>query len=480
MNVDESQMLAQAMRYTKDFVPWRGVDGTSSGPLNSLYLLLPHLLGMRLYYPEAHMLAAISWSASAFACWLAARLAFGARGAMAGLAMMAAWLVCQQGPDFLQYSSEVLPVLLLSLALAAAASGGAGYYVAAVLLGLVPWSKLQAAPIGVVVGAWMLARILWPPAHKGAPLPMGRFRTASMVLGLSLLPTIILIVLVARGGALEEMWRSYFVANLYYAGPFDALGFVSRLLHAEWDWRVAPWSLVLLATWGAGLATRGNWIRRFEWLGFGSLAWAVFLISWCVCCRPEESFEHYQFLLLPGMVLLTAGTLGALQGDTPAWAAVSRCFFGGVAAYLVLNLIPAVSSMREMMTEPYPPAADAKLVLSRIEEVAPGSQGIAIWGWFPSLYVESGKPPATRHAIPHFLYGKNPSRDYLRSTYMADLLAERPQVFVDAHIRRLDRYFARDPISKFPALYDYVRANFTRACSVDTSSGPVEIYVRKN
>ena len=479
MNVDESQMLAQALRYTKDFVPWRGVDGTSSGPLNSWFLLLPHLLGMRLYYTEAHLLAAISWSASAFACWLAARFAFGAKGAMAGLAMMVAWLVCQQGPDFLQYSSEVLPVLLLSLALIGVASGGTGYYAAAVLLGLVPWSKLQAAPIGAVIGAWMLARILWSPGHRGYSRVMERVRTALLVFGLSLLPTIILIAFVARGGALEEMWRSYIIANLYYAGSFDVLGFLSGLLQREWTWRVGPWSLGLLIIWGVAFALRRNRLARFRWLGFESLAWMVFLVSWYVCSRPEQSFEHYQFLLLPGMALMTAGAFHALEEETTASSAASICCWSAVCAYLLFNLFPALSSMRHMMREPNPPASDAKIVLSRIEELAPGGQRIAIWGWFPSLYVESGIPPATRHAIAHFLYGKNPSRDYLRSTYMVDLLTEQPQVFVDAHIRLLDRSFARDPISRFPALHDYVRANFALVCSIDTSSGPVEIYLRK-
>jgi hypothetical protein len=125
------------------------------------------------------------------------------------------------------------------------------------------------------------------------------------------------------------------------------------------------------------------------------------------------------------------------------------------------------------------PVTDAKVVLYQVERVAPGSQGILVWGGFPSIYVETGRPPPTRHAIAHFLYGKNPSREYLRSTFMLDLLAERPQVIVDAHERNLDRVFDSDPISDFPALNDLVRSQFSLASRVETSTGPVEIYVRK-
>ena len=41
LNPDESQMLAQAMRFVSHPVPWRDVDGTTSGPLNSLLLTVP-------------------------------------------------------------------------------------------------------------------------------------------------------------------------------------------------------------------------------------------------------------------------------------------------------------------------------------------------------------------------------------------------------------------------------------------------------
>ena len=38
INLDESQLLAQAMRYKADLMPWRSVDGGSSGPLNTWLL----------------------------------------------------------------------------------------------------------------------------------------------------------------------------------------------------------------------------------------------------------------------------------------------------------------------------------------------------------------------------------------------------------------------------------------------------------
>src|SRR5262249_48456678 len=45
LNPDESQMIAQAMRFLVHPVPWRDVDGITGGPLDSLLLSVPMLLG---------------------------------------------------------------------------------------------------------------------------------------------------------------------------------------------------------------------------------------------------------------------------------------------------------------------------------------------------------------------------------------------------------------------------------------------------
>jgi hypothetical protein len=147
---------------------------------------------------------------------------------------------------------------------------------------------------------------------------------------------------------------------------------------------------------------------------------------------------------------------------------------------LLVQLRPAIINMRLISAASDSPVTDARVVLYEIERAAPGRQGILVWGWFPSIYVETGMPPPTRHAIAHFLYGKNPSREFLRSTYMLDLLAERPQVIVDAHSRNLDKVFDSDPISDFPALDAYVRAHFRKVSSVSTTTGPVDIYARRD
>ena len=56
VNPDESQMLAQAMRLLSHPVPWRDMDSTTSGPLNTMWLSLPMYFGasdVEIWKPKA-------------------------------------------------------------------------------------------------------------------------------------------------------------------------------------------------------------------------------------------------------------------------------------------------------------------------------------------------------------------------------------------------------------------------------------------
>src|ERR1035438_10201808 len=57
LDVGESQMLAQGMKFLVDPVPWRAVDGSTSGPLNSYLFSVLLLAGFKASYALAHLLA---------------------------------------------------------------------------------------------------------------------------------------------------------------------------------------------------------------------------------------------------------------------------------------------------------------------------------------------------------------------------------------------------------------------------------------
>lgn len=130
-------MLAQVLGYQRDIVPWRSVDGTSGGPLNPWFVMAAQSAGIPYGYVGIHLLAALSLCVSLLAGFFASKRAFGPRAAMVGTVFTAVWLACQQSPDFVHYSSELFPVMLLSLAWILLQGRTAGKLGAAFLLGMV-------------------------------------------------------------------------------------------------------------------------------------------------------------------------------------------------------------------------------------------------------------------------------------------------------------------------------------------------------
>jgi hypothetical protein len=79
INVDESQILAQALKYLSDPLPWRSVVGGSSGPLNTWILLWAPLLGLKLSYLIARITSLLCAFATLTGCALALREIAGSR-----------------------------------------------------------------------------------------------------------------------------------------------------------------------------------------------------------------------------------------------------------------------------------------------------------------------------------------------------------------------------------------------------------------
>jgi len=167
LNPDESQMLVQAIRLKIDWVPWRGMDGTTGGPLNSAFLALLHLFGMPLEYQNIHFLAAVLMALNPIMIYLALRhwnegpytRFYGALGALA-LSLYTAKL---QSADFIHFTSELLPAFVCGLAVCITLSclsgrvrQGIGLATAGLLLGSLPWIKMQATPVAVAIGAWIV------------------------------------------------------------------------------------------------------------------------------------------------------------------------------------------------------------------------------------------------------------------------------------------------------------------------------------
>jgi hypothetical protein len=478
INRDEGQMAAQAMRYAQDPTPWRSVEGETNGPLDSWLLLAAHGLGMPLDYRALHVLAALCLAAILLATYAAARGLVGETAALVGLAAGSWWMAWALAPDFLHYSSELVPVLLMSLALAVIARArraGAGPdwrlgLVAGALLGLAPWAKLQSGPVALVLGLWAMADGLLAASAVRAV----RRRYAASLLAGAIAPGAILLSWVIAAGAGEEFWRVYIVNGLNN-GHSQSWGVELKNLggilvwydNYPWIWDTAL--LAVGAFWLSRRAPGPSVPRRVRWLAYLWLAAGL-----AVALRPVTQRTHYATFILPPLVLCAAVAAQGLVGEgaanagADAAAAGARRRRGWIIVAVALLPLPVAHFFRyryNIVAETILFAEkdhifDGEIFLAKaVRHFVPDPRSLAVWGWKPSLYVDLGLAPATRNAVYAFLTDGNPSQEFLRAAYMRDLEESRPHVIVDVedwvyHGKRLTAP------ETFPALARYLAKNY--------------------
>jgi hypothetical protein len=499
LNPDESQMLSQAMKFLLDPVPWRAVDGTSSGPLNSYLISILLLMGFKAGYILAHVLAdALICAQMIVAHRTLLRLASEKIAAWAMLPMLL-FFGLTANPDLLHYSSELLPSLFLAL-------GFLGFtawlenrrtvllFASGLALGAAPWCKLQSLPIAGILGVLLLAAIA-----RCAAGPMSVARRSAQVLAFcagAALPACVILGVVANAGALPDLWSSYILGNLAYAGkkawPQVLLDGGSVLVSAA----LAP--LVALNVLGAAWLIEVSRKRKQipfsptqRWLIAGLLLYSVAALL--AIARPVTSFDHYLVFLVYPLTCLT-GVLAAqglplLQRREPVGKntlrLASALVIAILAAYGLNSALYLVFSSLTIHDVLHPPQdANEKIAAAvRKLQVARGARSLAIWGWAPGVYVLSGIPPATRDAVGHNVISPGPLQGYYRSRFLADLREKMPDVFIDAVVPGAFLWVWKesDGYESDAALARFISENYVVVDQFPLRAGqkPVRVFARR-
>ena len=472
---DESQLLAGALTLRHDPVFWRSVDGNTAGPLD-FYALLPAA-----FFPGAAGYAAARLTAVLIIWGLLVTagetLALVAGRTVARVAVLPA-LACAAlttSPEFVHYSTELMPGLLLALAVFAMVrqslqSTRGNLWAAALLLGAVPFTKLQAAPIAAALGLFLV----------GAEIVAGRSRHVGLLVGAALLPTLVFTALVTVTGQVEQMVIPYFLQNTLYAQTGrQSLGLVIRQLgeqsvtngyHALWLGGSAVFFL------GAMLAARNTHgpLRRHGLAAAGLLVVTTFVIV-----SPGRPYHHYlNFLTLP-VTLLAGVALGLVRQartDRPAFV---------LGVFLACTLLPQLALRASPRPDPYEyynttisarGSAHRELV-TRIKTVSSPGESLGVWGWRSSLYVETGLYQASRVAHTESLHVAGPWQKFYLRRYYDDLVAARPPVIVDATGPGNFHFESRSMgLEIYPLLHAWVSANYTCVGEVDGT----RLYVRRD
>jgi hypothetical protein len=390
LNPDESQMLSQGMKYLVDPVPWRAVDGTSSGPLNSYLISVFLLLGLKPGYVFAHTLATALVSLQVIAAYQTlAKLSSRAIAGWGILPMIFCYGFTQTG-DYLEYSSELLPALLLALAFYGfavslddeterpARSQLAILFLTGLALGATPWCKLQASPIAAAITLVALAATVSYKRNR-AVLVSRWAQVAALCTG-ALIPTIILLGIVARAGVFRDFWNSYILANISYAGESSWPGYVIHFALASRQFEIRPLLMCgvlgailfvgqLVITRSKDFASRHGWIFSVL-LFFGSVLFAAFGSAWFLehyAIFRIFSMPSFAALLLSIGAILFVGHLVLTRGtdlsSRDRWVLLALLLFFGSSLFVALR--PALFFAHYTIFLIFPVSCLATLFLSR-------------------------------------------------------------------------------------------------------------------
>jgi len=492
-NPDEAQYVAQAMLFLKDPIPWTHVDSTTGGPLGTYVLLIPFLVGFEPGYLSARIIAILLiWGSCVYGYRTIRLFLADSWAAVVTLVPILFWAF-PPNSDFIHYSSELVPVFLLSASFYYLVSAYLEeerfdrLLVSIVLASLVPFAKLQAVVIALPIAfIGVLCCLQSSRIH--------RFLHRLPWIALSGLAFPFLILLpVCLSGGWSDFVKSYLALGFQYGAPADVVReFVINAFCHSPDLFIAGLAQVLLMLF---FLLIGLWrVRIPECRQTGhqqllsNLRWpmipavVVFVASAYAIGKPGTGFSHYwQFILIPSAVVsgLFIDRFDSREfpffSKIPIVALLGSFVFSRVwASFFFFNL--------GMFNPNIHLGADAHAhaVISYINaEKLPGDR-MTVWGWLPDLYVKTDLVSGTREVctqlvVPDaeraypFIAVSSELKAYYQDRFMSDIKRSKPAFVVDAcypgSFAFKDRSYSPEC---FPVFWSFLEDNYVLV--LDTST----------
>jgi hypothetical protein len=493
LNPDEAQLAAAAMLTHHGWLNWNIADTTTSGPLNAAVLAWPYLFGGDITLFATRLVGVVcTFGSLAFICLALRRLSDDSTAIIA-TAPAFIFFSATTSHDFVHYSSEQLPVFLLALAFYLLVRSFEGdrirYQVGAGLaLGLVPFAKLQAAPIAALMGGFVVARVLRKGWHGGGWRPVV-FR-AAVVCGTALLPALVLLVPLAAAGEFDAFLNGYVLQRWLIISVHPWKNTLPGLIDGAPFFQAAVIAYAgMFAVTVAALAifARRTGVRSapspdIVWASALALALPPVVVMCIIASR--DSFTHYLLLAMPAIVI-AVGTAFAAVAALIAW----RVILTETAAFAIMLAVILPAAHREQASAIETTTSDALLhgrlftATHNLDWLVPRENDrIVCWGWASQCYVDAAIPPATRDVTNEYQIYETTLRLYFRLRFLQDFARSRPDFFIDfsapGNFASGMPWFDQD-LSNFPELARIIQTDFARASHVEPLERCPRLYVRK-
>nr|WP_293836497.1 hypothetical protein [uncultured Arsenicibacter sp.] len=443
INPDESQMITQGMTLARDPVYFRSVDGTTGGPLDSYFLVLPGWFGLPADFITAHFSAFLLVSLSFWLVFLAVRRWFGQQAAQLAVLPFIFLLGLTQNGDFIHYNSELIAICLLGGAYllyarqtAHSLPSMASLGLMGLLLGMVPFGKLQGVPLAAVTGLFaaidILLRVNITVAGKAK-------RIGILVAGGIAFPALFTLFMWSTG-MLNDFVTFYIQGNFNYASGGDP---VQNLLNlprffrkgTEFEWLVYLTIALFITALVVYISARRQTTETAKTWQRNAFILTLLAATLYAITKTGSEYVHYLYFLMGPLCLLAGFCWSNLIEKTTTY----RLGLGFLALYLLGFAGQMVWNYRHgIPLNPYPtdqqggwrlPQSDVAKV---VRQYAQPGEKLVVWGWRCDYYVQTQMPQgvAENHTIRSTF--DHPMLGIYQKRYVSDFKRSFPPVFVDA------------------------------------------------
>ncbi|MCE7066945.1 hypothetical protein [Dyadobacter sp. CY326] len=487
LDVDESQMLAQALSLKNYWIYWKYVDGLTQGPLASYFLILPSWFGLPFDYTSARMLGFVFLSITLTATCCTFRNLFSWPAALLAFLPIAFFYLLSQGAFTTLYNEYVCLCLLsicfwlFSILYKQEQPASRTLFLLGFIAGMVPFAKLQGVPTAMLIVIFAGLLVLLRSIQKAKPL-------ASLIFGGLLFPVIVTLLAV-RFEAIEFLWNFYVLGNFQYSSGGSiwekALNYLNFLRKSgQFAYLIAGYGLLIGYAFVMAVRARKLLASTNLLFWFGLLH---IVIAFYAVIKSGYLFPHYQqFVIIP--IGIFTGVLLDMTFTENQWTAqkMRLIFMAGAAILMLPHFAGKAASVYAYSSKNRPHISRADLgkplavspVSKEIMRYIVQGDAITVWGWHPSYHLETGLSQATGDVIAYRILTENSHQPFYLAKYLEDLKQRKPAVLVD-QVTTQSFWFndtARYTHEHFPGVNDFVLKNYQLVSTIQDE----RIYVRND
>ena len=489
LNIDESQMMANAIRLEKNGYNIFEFDGTSSGFLNSLTLNWPNLFGLDVTFLSTRITAIIIISLIFLCCYFFFRTEINKKFSLLLISPSVILLAFTHDPDFTHYSSELLSTFFIIICLY-------GYklysktkktfflYLGTFLISLIIFSKTQIIPTAAVL---VFSIVFFNMIEKN-------FKIAINCAFLFLTPILLIFSIFAFKGFLYDYYLNYFefskaVVSKYSIGENINSGntgnsvndvsfnkykdyfLLNSVFHFFYFQLIISFFLFLISL------IKKNYKRLFN---FSFLLIIICIVSVSLSILVTGAlYRHYFFPLVPLSTLFVGSIYIVIKEKF-----LNLKFYKYSIYFLIfIFLFSFVFESEKFYSKKHEKIAFNLEELNfhspkLLDFLQPQNRSLYIWGWHPQLYVLSNLYPSGRATISQKNIEDFSNKEYFNERLLVDLKEKKPDIILDYVKPKSFLYTDTSKGIKNSILNELIKTDY-----VNIESGNLncpDLYIEKN